>query len=104
MSTAVCRDCNVSFELEKKRGRPAVRCTVCRAARNTEPNDVDIATAIVQTANRIDLSSVPNVVIERTEKQKSKEPPLGTNKYEIIVTNLGFAHRGENQSDAIAAY
>jgi hypothetical protein len=98
MATIVCKECHVSFE-HNVRGRPPVKCLKCRG----------ITTTVVSQAPQIIPVKPPNysngdVLIQEVEqpieKPKNVTATIGAFVYEVFVTNLGFAYRGEDEKEA----
>lgn len=67
--TAICRDCEVTFELPKQRGRPAVRCVPCRSKTPTVMQFAKVSAAGVK--ENVELKQE---VIEGVTWRENAEP------------------------------
>jgi hypothetical protein len=114
----VCRDCQVSFEHPSQKGRPPVRCAVCKekmllaAGKTYTPKPVKEVVSKEVVSSKPLATVIPikaaEVVIPEEEPTLVKEKPVapahGTNEYEVFCTNMGYAYRGDSKKDAEACY
>lgn len=73
--TAVCRDCDTTFELPIQRGRPAVRCVPCRTKTPTVMQFAKVNTAGVKEEVELKLE-----VLDGVTWVESAEPCEGCDK------------------------
>lgn len=76
MKTAVCKDCEVTFELPAQRGRPAMRCVPCRTKAPTVMSFAKVNTS-AGTKETVELKLE---TIDGVTWQESSEPCVTCNK------------------------
>lgn len=101
MTTIVCKDCNKSFSYEPRRGRPAVRCDTCKEKLLGVQPSTSVREEVAGGETMGELDAVED---KQPEKALPVIAPLGAFTYEVIVTNLGFAYRGEDMEAAKKSY
>jgi hypothetical protein len=112
MTTIICRDCRGEYSYEARRGRPAVRCPPCKekflGASGSNPQPIERLDATLYNKDAapitVPVASPKNTILGALAKASSESTlevqevvaPAVDATYEVYVTNMGWAYRGED--------
>lgn len=103
--TIICRECSKPFEIEKKRGRPPVKCEECKEKKIGVENIASVTIINDVNITKIDKTTEglcgPLAKVISLAEGMSKKAGL----YEVRATNgVGFLYQGESENEAKKTY
>src|SRR6266568_5182572 len=112
MTTIVCRKCQKPFDYVQKRGRPPLECFACKGLVAAPILIGKFATSEKHVYSPFDLGVNIKISKDDVEYLKVEPKPLTINvpnieieaTYKVLVTNMGWAYRGEDEKEARKVY
>jgi hypothetical protein len=97
MTMIDCKGCGKPFERPVQRGRPAVRCTECRAKDNPSLENKELPA---------EVGAIPSEeMLSEETPAKKPDPEVGYPQlYRLMVGNMGLAYAGEDPVKATTEF